>query len=289
MNRRERTMRKRMLLFSFSLALTLIGTAPQVMGQILGQPYRVSDKEVTKLLDRIAKETGTFRKSLKDALNRSRIDRSRREDDINAYVKNFEEETKRLDDNFDHHKSTTSDVDSVLDRAARIDGFMSRYPLTGRAQGDWSTLRADLEQLASAYNVSWRWGGGYIAPPVVGDIPYRVTDKEAEEIIHRIEHQSDVFRKSLDTALDKSRFNGSRREDDINAFVKDFYKETKTLHDHFDHHKSTTNDVQTVLDRAAQIDQFMRRNRLRKQAQNDWSALRVSLDDLARVYNVSWR
>ena len=107
-------MHKRMLLFGFSLALTLSGTAPQVIGQVLGQPYRVSDKEVTKLLDRIAKETGTFRKSLKDALNRSRIDRSRREDDINSYVKNFEEQTKRLDDNFDHHKSTTADVDSVL-------------------------------------------------------------------------------------------------------------------------------------------------------------------------------
>lgn len=258
-------------------------------GQVVGEPYRVSDKEVVRLLDRIKNETDTFRKSLKDALNKSRFDRTRREDDINAYVKNFEEETKRLDDNFDHHKSTTSDVDSVLDRAARIDGFMSRYPLTGRAQGDWATLRADLEQLASAYNVSWRWGGGYIAPPVAGDIPYRVTDKEVEEIIHRIEHQSDVFRKSLDSALDKSRFNGSRREDDINAFVKDFYKETKTLHDHFDHHKSTSNDVQTVLDRAAEIDQFMRRNRLRRQAQNDWSNLRASLDDLARVYNVSWR
>ena len=117
-------MRKGMLLFGLSLALTLIATTPQVMGQVLGQPYRISDKEVTELLDRIAKETGTFRKSLKDALNRSRIDRSRREDDINSYVKNFEEQTKRLDDNFDHHKSTTADGDSVLDRAARIDGFM---------------------------------------------------------------------------------------------------------------------------------------------------------------------
>src|SRR5437870_7249661 len=282
-------MKTRTLLLAFGIAIAVTTVASIASAQVTGQPYRISDKEVARLLDRIKNETDTFRKSLKDALNKSRFDRSRREDDINAYVKNFEEETNRLDDNFDHHKSTTSDVDSVLDRAARIDGFMSRYPLTGRAQGDWSTLRADLEQLASAYNVSWRWGGGYIAPPVVGDIPYRVTDKEAEEIIHRIEHQSDVFRKSLDTALDKSRFNGSRREDDINAFVKDFYKETKQLHDNFDHHRSTANDVQTVLDRASQIDQFMRRNRLKANAQRDWSLLRENLDQLAQVYSVTWR
>ena len=281
-------MRKRMLLFGFSLALTLIGTAPQVIGQVLGQPYRVSDKEVTKLLDRIAKETDTFRKSLKDALNRSRIDRTRREDDINSYVKNFEEQTKRLDDNFDHHKSTTADVDSVLDRAARIDGFMSRFPLTARAQNDWSALRAGLDRLAEAYNVTWRWGG-YSPVPVVSDIPYRLSDKEVEEIIHRVEKQSDKFRSSLDSALDKSRFDGTRREDDINALVKEFYSETKRLHDHFDNHKSAGADVESVLDRAARIDDFMRRYRLNRRAQDDWSTLRTNLDELARVYNVSWR
>jgi archaellum component FlaC len=281
-------MRKRILLFGFSFALTLIATVPQVTSQVLGQPYRVSDKEVTKLLDRITKQTGTFRKSLKEALNKRRFDRTRREDDINASVKNFEEQTKRLDDNFDHHRSTTADVDSVLDRAARIDGFMSRFPLTPRAQNDWSALRANLDQLTEAYNVSWRWGG-YSPEPVVSDIPYRLSDKEVEEIIHRVEKQSDRFRSSLDSALDKSRFDGTKREDDINAFVKEFYAETKRLHDHFDNHKSTGADVESVLDRAARIDDFMRRYRLSSRAQNDWSTVRTNLDELARVYNVTWR
>ena len=260
-------------------------------GQVSGQPYRISDREVTRLLDRIKSETDTFRKSLKDALNKSRFDRTRREGDINAYVKDFEAQTKRLDDNFDHHRSSSADVDSVLSRAARIDGFMIRYPLTPRAQGDWARLRGDLDQLANAFNVSWRWGSlgpGPPGPVEVGPLPYRVSDREVEQIIHRVESQSDVFRKSLDRALDKSRFDGTRREDDINSFVKAFYKETKQLHDHFDSHKSTANDVQVVLDRAAQIDQFMRRNRLKKDVQKDWAQLRANLDELASVYNVTW-
>src|SRR6266849_2012462 len=132
-------MKTQILFIALSIALILTAAATNAAAQVTGEPYRISDKEVVRLLDRIKSETDTFRKSLKDALNKSRFDRTQREDDINAYVKNFEEETKRLDDNFDHHKSTTSDVDSVLDRAARIDGFMSRYPLTGRAQGDWAT------------------------------------------------------------------------------------------------------------------------------------------------------
>lgn len=258
--------------------------------QVSGQPYRISDREVARLLDRIKSKTGTFRDSLKKALNKSRIDHTQREDDINAYVKAFEEETKRLEDRFDQHKSTAPDVESVLDRAARIDAFMTRHPLDARVQGDWATLRADLGLLSNAYNVSWQWGGEFRTPPFA-DLPYRVSDKQVEEIIHRIESQSDVFRKSLDRALDKSRLDGTRREDDINSFVKEFYKETKVLHDHFDGHKSTTSDVQTVLERAAQIEQFMRRNRLRndQDARRDWATLRGYLDELTRVYSVNWR
>src|SRR6266508_4655910 len=118
---------------------------------------------------------------------------------------------------------------------------------------------------------------------------YRLNDKELEKLISRIEKQSDKFRSSLDSALDKSRFNGTRREDDINAFVKDFYSETKRLHDRFDSHKSTGSDVQTVLDRAMRIDDFMRHHRLSGKAQTEWSALKSNLDELARVYNVSWQ
>jgi hypothetical protein len=80
---------------------------------------------------------------------------------------------------------------------------------------------------------------------VVGQ-PYRINDKEVEKIIRRIEQQSDHFRSSLDSALDKSRFNGTRREDDINSFIKDFYEQTKHLRHQFDSHKSAAPDVQAL-------------------------------------------
>lgn len=282
-------MRTKLFLFVFSLAavMTFVSSAA---AQVSGQPYRISDREVARLLDRIKSKTGTFRQSLKKALNKSRIDRTQREEDINAYVKAFEEETKHLDEHFDHHKSTVADVQSVLNRASRIDAFMIRHPLDTRVQGDWATLRADLELLGNAYNINWQWDGQWRTPLPV-ELPYRISDQQVEETIHRIEGQSDVFRKSLDSALDQSRLDGTRREDDINSFVKEFYQETKRLHDHFDSHKSTASDVQTVLDRAAQIDQFMRRNRLQRDrdAQKEWLRLRANLDELARVYNVNWR
>ena len=278
----------------------LLLTITTTKAQVIGQPYRISDKEVEKIIRRIEQQSDRFRSSLDSALDKSRFNGTRREDDINSFIKDFYEQTKRLRHQFDSHKSAAPDVEAVLNRAARIDEFMSRNRLSSKAQDDWSTLKTYLDGLASAYNVSWRWEGyrfEYPAPTVtepiatpVGGIPYRVSDREVETILKRIEQQSDRFRSALDSSLDKSRFNGTREEDDINRFVKQFYEETKRLRDHFDHHKSTSADVQSVLDRAASIDSFMRRNRLRKDKPlREWTQLRANLDELAQVYNVSWQ
>lgn len=275
--------------------MTCLGTATRAHAQVVGQPYRLSDKEVERILHRIENQAKNFRHSLDAALDRSQFNGSSREDDINAFIKTFDEQTKRLHDRFDEHKSVAGDVEAVLNSAASIDQFMRRQRLSERAQNDWTTLRASLDDLAAAYNVTWRWEGLAVLTPttvVTGTpvgLPYRLSDKEVERILHRIEQQSGKFRGSLDSALDRSSLNDTSREDDINAFIKEFDQEVRRLHDRFDEHKSVAADVQAVLDRAARIDNFMRRRGLTEKAQREWSALRVNLDQLAEAYSVAWR
>lgn len=282
-------------LIALVFVITCLGTATRAHAQVIGQPYRLSDKEVERILHRIENQSNSFRRSLDAALDRSRLNGTNREDDINAFIKNFNEHTKRLHDRFDDRKSVAADVEAVLNSAASIDQFMRRQRLSERAQNDWSTLRASLDDLAQAYNVTWRWEGVAVVGPttvVTGTpvgLPYRISDKEVEQILHRIEQQSGKFRSSLDSALDRSSLNSTDREDDINAFIKEFDQEVKRLHDRFDERKSVAADVQAVLDRAARIDVFMRRRGLTEKAQNEWSALRENLDQLAAAYSVTWR
>lgn len=266
----------------FCVSVCAVATA-----QIPGQPYRIDDKEVENMIRRVEQQSDKFKGSLDSALDRSRLNDTTREDDINSFVKTFYERTKHLREQFDRHKSAGADMQAVMDQAQRIDGFMSRSQLTSKAQEDWSTLKTYLSDLADAYNLGWNWGTG----PLGGNFsaPYRVNDKEVDRVLSRIEKQSDKFRSSLDSALDKSRFDGTNREDDINAFVKNFYEATKTLRDHFNDHKSTSADVQSVLDRATEIDRFMTRNALRNKPEKEWSVLRGNLAELAQIYNVSWR
>jgi hypothetical protein len=290
----------RLLVISFICLCSVLLVATTTNAQIEGQPYRLSDKDVEKIIKRIEQQSDHFRSSLDSALDKSRLDGTNREDDINSFVKDFYQETKRLRDHFDSHKSSSPDVELVLQRAARIDDFTGRYPLSSRAQQDWSTLKSYLDELAAAYNVSWRWTGyrgnegnravvDYPRGAAVG-VPSRVSDREVENVLRKVEQQSDRFKSALDSSLDKSRLDGTREEDNINKFVKDFYEQTKNLRNRFDDHKSTSGDMQSVLDRAARIDEFIRRNPLRRSdAAREWSRLRSNLDELANIYNVTWQ
>jgi Rad3-related DNA helicase len=134
--------------------LLLIAVAGSVAAQ---SAYRLSEKEMKDLLSRIDKQAETFRGSLKQALNHSRFDDSKEEDRINDFVKRFEQATERLKHHYDEKSSASSDVEEVLNRAARIDDFMERHHLSPRAASDWAALRQNLDALAEAYNVSWNW------------------------------------------------------------------------------------------------------------------------------------
>lgn len=135
-----------MLLASFS-----------VVARAQDAPYRLSDKEVKKLMAQLKKDTGKFRKSLDSSLDRSRLNGTNREDDINAFLKNYEDATERLYSRFKDDKSVGADVEAVLDGAAELDRFMTRRLASEKAERDWAAVREDLRRLADAYNVSWRW------------------------------------------------------------------------------------------------------------------------------------
>lgn len=108
------------------------------------------------------------------------------------------------------------------------------------------------------------------------------------QLINRIEQRTVDFRTSVDASLDRSRIDGTRREDNINQFLLDFQGSVSNLRVRFNQRQAVAADVQDVLNRGAAINDFMVRNRLRARAQTDWANLRQDLDELARLYGVSW-
>lgn len=148
-------MRNKRMLIVFNVVM-LLGSF-SVVARAQDEPHRLNDKEVKKLMAQLKKDAGRFRKSLDSSLDKSRLDGTSREDDINAILKNYEDATERLYDRFKDNKSVGADVEAVLDGAAELDRLMTRRIASEKAERDWAAVRDDLRRLADAYNVSWRW------------------------------------------------------------------------------------------------------------------------------------
>ena len=274
-------------------------TAPNVAAQT--RPYRVSDQTVKSLITRIESRTDAYKNELNSSLDSSNLNNTDSEDLIYGYVSNFENAVDQLRQKFDSRSSANIDVDEVLNQAAFINQFMQKNRLTTNAQRNWGYLKTDLTTLARHYSTGLNWTtrpvintGGIGTPtnnnnsPVRGNAPYRATDREVQATVTRLETRTDAYKREVNFALDRSVLNNTRSRDSIVAYITEFENATDRLKQNFDTRRSTSADVEEVLNRAYFIDGFMRDYRLTARAENEWKLVRTELDALTNYYNVSW-
>src|ERR1051325_10539907 len=130
--------------------------------------------------------------------------------------------------------------------------------------------------------------GGYGAQ-VSAQQPYRASDRDVRELLRSIDMHATTFKSSLKRGLDRSSYNHTRTEGDINRYVREFDNATNRLRGEYSGRNTATGAVEEVLSRGWAIDNFMRNNRLESYAENDWRTVRADLRRLADLYNVSWR
>lgn len=110
------------------------------------------------------------------------------------------------------------------------------------------------------------FGFGFSSNVAAQNRPYRASDRQVENVLRRIETKTDRFRRSLDPALDRSRFDERNREEGINGYVKNFENATDELRRKFDGRTAIGADVQTLIVSASPIDAFMCNNLRRSRA-----------------------
>jgi hypothetical protein len=113
---------------------------------------------------RVSDRSDDFKDHLDSALDRSRIDDTRREDRINDIAREFERAANRLKDRFNDGRDlnrSAGEARRLLDIGARIDQFMSRSRINGRATSDWAQIRQDLRVISNAYNYNGVYNDPY--------------------------------------------------------------------------------------------------------------------------------
>jgi hypothetical protein len=104
---------------------------------------------------RISDLSRQFERDMDRALDRSRVDGTRREDRINDVARDFrfaaEDFRYRLGDARNLYRATSS-ARNLLQLGARIDRLMSRMRfIDSRAVSDWAQIRQELRVISDAY------------------------------------------------------------------------------------------------------------------------------------------
>ena len=139
------------LVLSLSIVLTLSTMNARA------QRTTVVRTNVRQIIRNLETDTDTFKKSLDHALDRSSLDGTRAEDEINEYVKQFEHATDKLKDRAEDQRYAPNLAREVLVRGRSINTFMRKHQLGGDADNDWARVRDDLTLLAHGYKIHWRW------------------------------------------------------------------------------------------------------------------------------------
>jgi YmgG-like glycine-zipper protein len=273
--------RTKRILVVFLLLLGGLGNANVALAQ-----YRLSNAEIRNLIQRIETRTDSFSRNLENALDRSPINGTARENEINRYVSDFEYATDQLRTRFESRQATATEARAVLDRAAFINRFLLDNRLEARVAQDWQLVRADLDRLAVAFNLGWRWDSTPIASnPNVGGLYANV---QARQLAQRIAVEANQFRRSLDLAVNRTRINNSSAEYQLRGRVSEFQLAANRFRDRTNRGQATVAEVEQLLEQARYIDGVLHTNQLTNRVENDWSVLRRDLSALANASNIAW-
>jgi predicted ribosome quality control (RQC) complex YloA/Tae2 family protein len=137
----------------FMLAL-VAATGAQAQGRYRGRAYSKAD--VDRIIKRVEERSDAFKDQVDASLDRSRLDGTKREDNINDQIEDLEKALDELREEFDRaqkHEETREQVHKMLDEAYEVNGLMKRLRLSARAESTWALLRSDLNRLAGIYNL----------------------------------------------------------------------------------------------------------------------------------------
>jgi len=113
--------------------------------------------------------------------------------------------------------------------------------------------------------------------------------KQVDNIIRQLESSSNDFRRNFDRALDRSRIDGTEREDNFNSRVRRFEESLNTLRGEFNRRDDwweSRNNVQQMLEAARPVSVMMNNRRLGGNLESQWRRLRRNVNKLAGTYNL---
>ncbi len=142
-------------LLAFTAGLFLLAGIASAQPRIArGRVYTKGD--VDRIIKRVEDSTDKFKKEFDRALDRSRLNNTNREDQLNEYAKDLEHATDELRSQFDRNDRWMDNKEQVrkcLSIATKINVAMRNRRLGPKVESRWNAVRYDLNTLAGVFNL----------------------------------------------------------------------------------------------------------------------------------------
>ena len=145
----------------------------------------------------------------------------------------------------------------------------------------FSIFAAALFALSLPVTAAAQWGGRY--PNDRGNRRY--DERAVRDSVHRLDRLAKDFERDMDRALDRSRANGSDREDRINDQVHQFRDAVGDLKSRVGNGRDldrSADEARRVLQEGNQLDRVVRR--FDNRAASQWNSIQRELQFLGDVY-----
>lgn len=119
----------------------------------------------------------------------------------------------------------------------------------------------------------------------------RYDERYLKDSIQRLDRLSKDFERGLDRALDRSRVNGTQREDRINAQGHDFRRAVSNLKSNFGNGRDlnrSRDEAQRVLEEARQFDRIGRSRTVDNRVASEWSQIQQELRIISDAYGLGY-
>jgi len=125
-------------------------------GHALGA--KVGEADIKNLLQHIEDSADRYKLTLDAALDKSVLNNTKTEDEINRINADFRKATRHLEDNRKNDSAPES-AKEVLVQGKRINDFLEKHKekLTPEVASSWVAVRTDLERLARLYELREQW------------------------------------------------------------------------------------------------------------------------------------
>ena len=119
----------------------------------------------------------------------------------------------------------------------------------------------------------------------------RYDERYLRDSIHRLDRLAKDFERDVDRALDRSRTNGTRREDQVNRQAHDFRRAVGSLKSSFGNGRDlnrSRDEAQRVLAMADSMDRLGGTRRFDSRVASEWAQIRQELRVISNAYGMGY-